>query len=174
MKKITQKVRSVKAETKGEDEDETGRLLVKLWMYNDYDDSVAPFTLVVEEDIAEGFEKEFSEGDNAILDFDVVSRHIGGKKSNGGFGTRSSRVVSGFNVTEYSIFNGKTFDDESDNKEYYIDEDDFKKLFKAHRQKCEEAKNASTSKDDKPKKGLGSARTSHVDDVEDDESPFDD
>ena len=171
--KVSGYIKSIKAETRGEDEDETGRLLVELWMYNDYDDSVAPFTLVVEEDIAEDFEKEFSDGDNAILDFDVVSRHVGGKKPSGGFGTRNSRVVSGFNVTEYSIFNGKTFDDDSENKEYYIDEDDFKKLFKAHKQKCEEAKNA-TKDDDKPKKGLGSARTSHVDDADDDENPFDD
>jgi hypothetical protein len=171
--KVSGYIKSITPEVRGEDEDETGRLLVNFWMYNDYDDSVAPFTLVVEEDIAESFEKEFSDGDNAILDFDVVSRHVGGKKSNGGFGTRSSRVVNGFNVTEYSIFNGKTFDDESDNKEYYIDEDDFKKLFKAHRQKCEEAKNASTT-DEKPKKGLGSARTSHVEDVDDEDNPFDD
>ena len=70
-------------------------------------------------------------------------------------------------------------DDES---EYYIDEDDFKKLFKAHKQKCEEAKNApKKGEDEKPKKGLGSARKSRVDDDDDvfgssdddDENPFD-
>lgn len=169
--KVSGYIKSIKAETRGEDEDETGRLLVELWMYNDYDDSVAPFTLVVEEDVAEDFENTYSDGDNAVLDFDIVSRQVGGKKPKTAFGKKESKIVGGFSVTEYSIFSGEApMDDES---EYYIDEDNFKKLFKAHKQKCEEAKNA-TKDDDKPKKGLGSARTSHVDDADDDENPFDD
>lgn len=170
--KVSGYIKSIKPEVRGEDEDETGRLLVDLWMYNDYDDSVAPFTLVVEEDVAEDFENTYSDGDNAVLDFDIVSRQVGGKKSKSAFGKKESKIVGGFSVTEYSVFSGEApMDDES---EYYIDEDDFKKLFKAHKQKCEEAKNASTSKEDKPKKGLGSARTSHVEDTDDDENPFDD
>jgi len=163
-------IKSIKAETKGEDEDETGRLLVELWMYNDYDDSVAPFTLVVDADLAEDFENTYSEGDNAVVNFDITSRQVGGKKAKSAFGKRESKIVGGFAVTEYSIFGGEApMDDES---EYYIDEDDFKKLFKAHKQKCEEAKNAKA--DEAPKKGLGSARKSKVEDVEDDdENPFD-
>ena len=170
--KVSGYIKSIKNEVKGEDEDETGRLLVELWMYNDYDNTVAPFTLVVEEDVAEDFEQTYSDGDNAVLSFDIVSRQVGGKKAKTAFGKKESKIVGGFSITEYSIFSGEApLDDES---EYYIDEDDFKKMFKAHKQKCEEAKNASTSKEDKPKKGLGSARASHVDDVEDDENPFDD
>ena len=170
--KVSGYIKSIKPEVKGEDEDETGRLLVDLWMYNDYDDSISPFTLVVEEDVAEDFENTYSDGDNAVLDFDIVSKQVGGKKSKSAFGKKESKIVGGFTVTEYSIFSGEApMDDES---EYYIDEDVFKKLFKAHKQKCEEAKNASASKEDKPKKGLGSARTSHVDDADDDENPFDD
>ena len=172
--KVSGYIKSIKPEVKGEDEDETGRLLVELWMYNDYDNSVSPFTLVVDEDVVEGFEETYSDGDNAVLDFDIVSRQVGGKKSKSAFGKRESKIVGGFSVTEYSIFSGEApMDDES---EYYIDEDDFKKLFKAHKQKCEEAKNASTSKsDDTPRKGLGSARKSKVEDVDDDdENPFDD
>lgn len=171
--KVSGYIKSIKPEVRGEDEDETGRLLVDLWMYNNYDDSVSPFTLVVEEDIAEAFEDTYSDGDNAVLDFDIVSRQIGGKKSKSAFGKKESKIVGGFSVTEYSIFSGEApMDDES---EYYIEEDDFKKLFKAHKQKCEEAKNAS-NKDDKTTKGLGSSRTSRVDNVDDDddESPFDD
>ena len=163
-------IKSIKAETKGEDEDETGRLLVELWMYNDYDDSVAPFTLVVDADLAEDFENTYSEGDNAVVNFDITSRQVGGKKAKSAFGKRESKIVGGFAVTEYSIFGGEApMDNES---EYYIDEDDFKKLFKAHKQKCEEAKNAKA--DEAPKRGLGSARKSKVEDVEDDdENPFD-
>lgn len=170
--KVSGYIKSIKPETRGEDEDETGRLLVELWMYNDYDDSVAPFTLVVDEDLAEDFENTYSDGDNAVLNFDITTRQVGGKKSKSAFGKRESKIVGGFSVTEYSIFGGEApMDDES---EYYIDEDDFKKLFKAHKQKCEEAKNAKTN-EDKPKKGLGSARKSKVEEVDedDDENPFD-
>lgn len=173
--KVSGYIKSIKPEVRGEDEDETGRLLVDFWLYNEYNDvkEISPFTLVVEEDVAEGFEETYSDGDNAVLDFDIVSRQVGGKKSKSAFGKRESKIVGGFTVTEYSIFSGEApLDDES---EYYIDEDDFKKLFKAHKQKCEEAKNASTSKDDTPKKGLGSARKSKVEvEEDDDENPFDD
>ena len=168
--KVSGYIKSIKPEVKGEDEDETGRLLVDLWLYNDYDNTVAPFTLVVDEDVAEGFEETYSDGDNAVLDFDIVSRQVGGKKSKSAFGKRESKIVGGFSVTEYAVFSGEApMDDES---EYYIDEDEFKKLFKAHKQKCEEAKNAKKDDDEKPKKGLGSARKSHVED-DDDENPFD-
>ena len=171
--KVSGYIKSIKNETRGEDEDETGRLLVDFWLYNEYNDvkEISPFTLVVEEDVAEEFEETYSDGDNAVLDFDIVSKQVGGKKSKSAFGKKESKIVGGFSITEYSIFSGEApMDDES---EYYIDESDFKKLFKAHKQKCEEAKNA-TKDDEKPKKGLGSARTSHVDDSDDDENPFDD
>ena len=173
--KVSGYIKSIKPEVKGEDEEETGRLLVDFWLYNEYNDvkEISPFTLVVEEDVADDFENTYSDGDNAVLDFDIVSKQVGGKKSKSAFGKKESKIVGGFSVTEYSIFSGEApMDDES---EYYIDEDDFKKLFKAHKQKCEEAKNTSTSKDDTPKKGLGSARKSKVEDVDDDdENPFDD
>lgn len=172
--KVSGYIKSIKPEVRGEDEDETGRLLVDFWLYNEYNDvkEISPFTLVVEEDVAEGFEETYSDGDNAVLDFDIVSRQVGGKKSKSAFGKRESKIVGGFSVTEYSVFSGEApLDDES---EYYIDEDDFKKLFKAHKQKCEEAKNSKKSDDDdKPKTGLGSARKSHVEDDDDDENPFD-
>lgn len=173
-------IKSIKPETRGEDNDETGRLLVELWMYNDYDDSVVPFTLVVNDEVDEdgnkftdGFEEVYSEGDNAIINFDIVSKQVGGKKSKSAFGSRESKVTNGFSVTEYAIFGGEEpMDEEND---YYIDEDDFKKLFKAHKQKCEEAKKAKNNNDDSSKgKGLGSARKSKAEDVDDDDCPFDD
>lgn len=164
-------IKTIKPETRGEDEDETGRLLVELWMYNNYDNSVAPFTLVVNEDLSEDFENIYSDGDNAVLNFDIITRQVGGKKTKNAFGKRESKIVGGYSVTEYSIFGGEApMDDES---EYYIDEDDFKKMFKAHKQKCEEAKNAKPN-DETPKRGLGSARKSKVEetDEDDDENPF--
>lgn len=169
--KVSGYVKNIKNETRGEDEEETGRLLVDFWMYDDYNDAVLPFPLIVDEDIADDFENAFDNGDSVFFDFDIVSRKVGGKSESKGFGSRKSKIVSGFSVTEYSIFNGETVDDES---EYYIDEDVFKTLFKAHKQKVEEAKN-SKKDDEKPQKGLGSARKSKVDvDEDDDENPFDD
>jgi hypothetical protein len=171
--KVSGYIKSIKNETKGEDEDETGRLLVDFWLYNEYNDvkEVQSFTLIVDEDLADDFENTYSDGDSAVLDFDIVSRQVGGKKSKAAFGKKESKIVGGFSVIEYVVFSGEApFDDES---EYYIDEDVFKKLFKAHKQKCEEAKNAKKD-DEKPKKGLGSAKKSHVDDIDDDdENPFD-
>ena len=170
--KVSGYVKNIKNETRGEDEEETGRLLVDFWMYDDYNDAVLPFPLVVDEDIADDFENAFDNGDSVFFDFDIISRKVGGKSESKGFGSRKSKIVSGFSVTEYSIFNGEAVDDES---EYYIDEDVFKTLFKAHKQKVEEAKNSKSKSEDKPQKGLGSARKSKVDvDEDDDENPFDD
>jgi hypothetical protein len=170
--KISGIIKSIKAETVGEDDDETGRLVVDFWIYDGYNKSVSPFPLVVDKDDADGFEDAFDNGDSVLLDFDIAVRHVGGKSESKGFGSRKSKIVSGFSVTEYVVFNGEAYDDES---EYYIDEDDFKTLLKAHKQKCEEAKNAKTNKDDDtPKKGLGSARKSKIEDSDDDEYPFDD
>ena len=172
--KVSGYIKSIKPETRGEDEDETGRLLVDFWLYNEYNNvkEISPFTLVVNEDVAEDFEDTYSDGDNAVISFDIISRQVGGKKSKSAFGTRESKIVGGFSVTEYSIFNGEApMDEES---EYYIDEDDFKKLFKAHKQKCEEAKNQNAQSNEDTPKGLRSARKSKVEDVEDDdENPFD-
>ena len=152
-------------------DEETGRLLVDFWIVN-YDGTVSPFPLVVESDIVNGFEDSFEEGDSAILDYDITTKQIGGKKAETkGFGNRQSKIVSGYSKTEYSVFNGNAFDDES---EYYIDPDDFKKLLKEHKQKCEEALNAKKD-EEKPKKGLGSSRKSKIeDDDDDDANPFDD
>ena len=152
-------------------DEETGRLLVDFWIVN-YDDTVSPFPLVVEDDIADGFEQTYDAGDSAILDYDITTKQVGGKKAeSAGFGRKASKIVGGYSKTEYSVFNGENpLDDES---EYYIDPDDFKKLLKEHKQKCEEAMNAKKD-DEKPKKGLGSRKSKIEDDDEDGENPFDD
>lgn len=167
--KISGIIKNITNEEK--DDEETGRLLVDFWIIN-YDDTTSPFPLVVEEDIADGFENTYDSGDSVMLDFDIVSRQVGGKKAqSAGFGRKESKIVGGFSIVEYSVFNGEpTFDEES---EYYIDEDEFKAMLKAHKQKCEEAKNAKKD-DNTPKKGLGSARKSKVEVEDDDENPFDD
>lgn len=173
--KISGYIKSIKDETRTVDdvEEETGRLAVDFWITN-YDGTISPFPLVVENDIAEGFSETYDDNDNAILSFDIIIKQVGGKKSqSAGFGRKESKVTNGFIVTEYSVFDGESALDEE--SEYYIDEDVFKKLFKAHAQTVKEAKNSTTNDSDSTKqKGLGSARKSHVEDVDDDDCPFDD
>lgn len=173
-------VKGVKPEVEGEDDDETGRMIIDFWLYNEYNDdkSLKPFTLISTVDNAEACEDEFGDGGNAVIQFDIISKRVGGtvKKSSGGFGSKSAKLTSGYTKIEYVPFYGKLFDDDDEEySDFYVDEDVIKKLLKAHKQKCEEAKNGATSKeDDTPKKGLGSAkRKIEVDDDEDDECPFD-
>lgn len=172
--KVSGYIKSIKDETRTVDdvEEETGRLAVDFWIAN-YDGTISPFPLVVENDIAEGFSETYDDDDNAILSFDIVVKQVGGKKAqSAGFGRKESKVTNGFTITEYSVFDGEAALDEE--SEYYIDEDVFKKLFKAHEQTVKEAKNSTNNSDSTKQKGLGSARKSHVEDVEDDDCPFDD
>ena len=172
--KISGYIKSIKDETRTVDdvEEETGRLAVDFWIAN-YDGTISPFPLIVENDIAEGFSDTYDDDDNAILNFDIVVKQVGGKKSqSAGFGRKESKVTNGFTITEYSVFDGEAALDEE--SEYYIDEDVFKKLFKAHEQTVKEAKNSTNNSDSTNQRGLGSARKSHVEDVEDDDCPFDD
>lgn len=173
--KISGYIKAIKDEVRkiGDDEEETGRLAVDFWILN-YDGTISPFPLVVESDIADGFAETYDDGDSTILSFDVINKQIGGKKAqSAGFGRREAKMTSGYSVTEYSVFDGEAaVDDES---EYYIDEDVFNKFFKAHEQVVKEAKNATNNNSESTKsKGLGSARKSHVEDIDDDDCPFDD
>lgn len=171
--KVSGYIKEIKNETRGEDEDETGRLILDFWIVN-YDGTISPFPLVVEDDIAEGLSEVYSDGDSAILDYDIVVRQVGGKKAkSAGFGRKESKIVGGFSVTEYSIFDGEpSLDDESD---YYIDESDFKKLFKEHKLKVEEAKKAKVDEEDtKTKRGLGQRKSKVEVEEDDDDNPFDD
>lgn len=171
--KINGYIKEIKNETRGEDEDETGRLVLDFWIEN-YDGTISPFPLVAEKDIAEDLSELYSDGDSVVLDYDIVVKQVGGKKAkSASFGRKESKIVGGFSVTEYSIFNGSEspLDDDSD---YYIDEDDFKKLFKEHKLKVEEAKKAKADAEDtKTKKGLGQ-RKSKIEVDDDDDNPFDD
>lgn len=169
--KISGIIKAIKEEEVNDSE--TGRLLIDFWIMN-YDGTVSPFPLVVDGDIADGFSNTYDAGDSVILDFDIVTRQVGGKKAEGaGFGRKESKIVGGFSVTEYSVFNGESpFDDES---EYYIDEDDFKKLLKEHSQKCEAAKESGNNNSTSSKRGLGGRKSKFEveEDDNDDENPFD-
>ena len=118
-------IRSIIPETKGEDAEETGRLKVELYTFNKQAETT-PFTFIVEQDLADDFNNFYEAGQSVKLYYEILTKQIGAKKSTtGGFGRRESKMVSGFSVTEYSVFRGDTaYEEES---EYYINPEDMKK-----------------------------------------------
>ena len=117
-------IRSIIPETKGEDAEETGRLKVELYTFNKQAETT-PFTFIVEQDLADDFNNFYEAGQSVKLYYEILTKQIGAKKpTTGGFGRRESKMVSGFSVTEYSVFRGdEPFDEEN---EYYIDVEDMK------------------------------------------------
>ena len=118
-------IRSIVPETKGENAEETGRLKVELYTFNKQAETT-PFTFIVEQDLADDFNNFYEAGQSVKLYYEILTKQIGAKKpTTGGFGRRESHMVSGFSVTEYSVFRGDDpFDEEN---EYYIDVEDMKK-----------------------------------------------
>ena len=117
-------IRSIIPETKGEDAEETGRLKVELYTFNKQAETT-PFTFIVEQDLADDFNNFYEAGQSVKLYYEILTKQIGAKKpTTGGFGRRESKMVSGFSVTEYSVFRGDSaYEEES---EYYINPEDMK------------------------------------------------
>ena len=117
-------IRSIIPETKGEDAEETGRLKVELYTFN-RNAETTPFTFIVEADLADDFNSFYEAGQSVKLYYEIITKQVGAKKpTTGGFGRRESHMVSGFSVTEYSVFRGDTaYEEES---EYYINPEDMK------------------------------------------------
>lgn len=118
-------IKSIIPETRGENAEETGRLKVELATFNNLGELI-PFTFIVEEDLASDFNSYYESGQSVKLYYEVVVKQVGAKKSvGGGFGRRESHMISGFSVTEYSVFRGDDpFEEEND---YYVDIDTVKK-----------------------------------------------
>lgn len=141
-------------ETRGEENESTGRLVVELYTF-DRNSALLPLKFVVESDIASDFSELYEAGQSVCLSYEILTRQVGGtKKSVGtGFGRRESHMVSGFSITEYSVFRGDDpFDEEN---EYYVDIETVKKAL-AEREamietKITEAKNKATTSSASPK-----------------------
>lgn len=173
-------IRSIGAETKGEDGDETGRLNVEFYTF-DYQGKASRIMFIVEEDMADDFTDMYENGSSCKVNYEVVKRHVGGtKKKTSAFG-RSSKLTNGFDVTEFVIFGGEEpFEEEHEN---YVDVKDMK-VAMANRQNFidqtiadakEKAKNKGSNGSGSTKKGLGrKPKTEEVADTEesDDELPF--
>lgn len=125
-------VKSITQELKGgEDAEETGRLIVDFYSF-DNNGKALPLKLVVEEDIADDFKSMYSLGDSCKLNIEILTKHVGAKKveTGGGFGRkgRDVKLTSGYDVTEYSIFRGSDpFDEEN---EHFVSIEDMKNALK--------------------------------------------
>lgn len=121
-------IKSIAHEVRGDDE--TGRLNVELISFG-YNGIAEPFKFVVEEDLANDFESFYDLGASVKIYYEITTRQVGTVRteSSGGFGRRNAKIVSGYTVTEYSVFRGdEPFDEES---EYYVDVDTVKNALQA-------------------------------------------
>ena len=172
-------IRTIKDEVRGEAQEETGRLEVEICTF-DNQGKITPHKLVVEKDLADDFKDMYDKTDSCKLYYEILTKQIGGKKvtTGGGFGRRDAKIVSGFSVTEYSVFKGDDkFEEES---EYFITMDSVKTAMKARDVMIEQLIKDAKDKKDKPKeanksKGLGNKapKAEHVEEPEDDgDCPF--
>lgn len=109
-------IRTMKHEmSKENDGEETGRLMIDFY-YFDSKKNIAPFPLVVEEDLAEAVEELYKPGDSVKLYYEILSRRVGGrqKQTDGGFGRREANITTGYTITEYSVFKGTDAYEEED------------------------------------------------------------
>ena len=151
-------IRSIIPETKGEDAEETGRLKVELYTFN-RNAETTPFTFIVEADLADDFNSLYEAGQSVKLYYEIITKQVGAKKpTTGGFGRRESHMVSGFSVTEYSVFRGDDpFDEES---EYYIDPEDMKQALNERDIKIDNMVKTAKENKDKPKSSPKGASSS--------------
>ena len=151
-------IRSIIPETKGEDAEETGRLKVELYTFN-RNAETTPFTFIVEADLADDFNSFYEAGQSVKLYYEIITKQVGAKKpTTGGFGRRESHMVSGFSVTEYSVFRGdEAFDEES---EYYINPEDMKQALNERDIKISNMVKVAKENKDKPKSSPKGASSS--------------
>lgn len=141
-------IKSIIPETRGENAEETGRYKVELYSF-DYSGKTIPTTFIVEEDLADDFTSYYENNQSVKIYYEILVKQVGARntQSTGGFGRRSANIVSGFSVTEYSIFRGEEpFDEEN---EYYISVEDMNSALEERdimiEKKIKESKDKSSS-----------------------------
>ena len=175
-------IRNIRPEIikKGDDEEETGRLLLEVYHF-DKQGKASPANLVVAKELSDDVTDLYKNGDSVKLEYDVTTKQIGGGTKavkSGGFGSKESKIVSGFTITEYSVFRGEEpFEEEN---QYFIPLDTMKSAMKARevmieqmKKEAKEGKKGQTTE----KKGLGNkaSMAKHVEETEestDEECPF--
>ena len=112
-------IRNIRHEINPNTEEETGRLKVEFYML-DRDMKTFPIELTVDSDIADDFESNYENGDNAVFNVEITSRQVGSAKKSGGgtFKRRESKMVSGFDVMEISVFSDEMNTKEGKKKKF--------------------------------------------------------
>ena len=146
---ITGVIGKIIPETNGSDGEETGRLKVTLYTFN-RNAEVIPFTFIVEQDLVDDFTSFYEVGQSVKLYYEIITKQVGQQKqTTGGFGRRESHRVSGFSVTEYSVFRGsEPFDEEN---EYFVDVDTVKQALNERDIKIDNMVKAKKEEGSKPK-----------------------
>lgn len=168
-------IRAIKEEMFNDEE--TGRLKVEFYFFDGKGETY-PVELTVEKDLADDFKDLYETGTSCKIYYDILTRQIGAKtveSSNGGFGRREKRTVSGYTVNEYSVFKGEEpFEEEN---EYFIDKADMKKAMQSREITIEQKIKVAKDKADKPKTnksgGLGN-KASKLSETKVEEDDFDD
>ena len=135
---ITGVIKNIIEETKGEDSEPTGRLIVEFYAFQ-AKGKAFPIKFIVEDDLADDFLDLYENGDCAKLYYDILTKTVGGTKktSSGGMGRRGSHTTSGFTITEYSIFRGDDPLDEEN--EHFVSDEQLKVALKDRKISIEQA-----------------------------------
>lgn len=155
-------IKSIAHEVK--DDNETGRLNVELISFG-YNGVAEPFKFIVEEDLASDFESFYDLGASVKIYYEIITKQIGTVRteSSGGFGRRNAKIVSGYTITEYSVFKGdEPFEEESD---YYVDVETVKNALQARdimiaNKIADAVKKANENKQPSSPKGASNGKTS--------------
>jgi hypothetical protein len=140
----------------------TGRVEVEFYSV-DGRESIYPIKLYVEEDMADSFKSMYEIGQSVKLDFEVSTKHVGGKVKKAAFG-RSAKTASGYNVTEYIIIGGdEPFGEDDDSEEdsngnkhnYYISPKEFKERMEERTVMIDQKIKEASEKGGKSNKKLG-------------------
>ena len=151
-------IRAIKDEVKGEESEETGRLEVEFYTFDNRGETY-PIKLVVEEDLKDDFKDLYENGTSCKLYYEQTTRQVGGQvaTTGGGFGRREKKTTSGFTITEFSVFKGdEAFEEEN---QYFIAKSDMKKAMESRaitiEQKIKDAKDKASKPKETKSSGLG-------------------
>ena len=151
---------SIKKEKKNDEP--TGRLIVEV-IGVDYSGNAQPYTLYVEEDLADDFEDIYSVGDNAMLYLTAKMAHVGGevKKKKTAFGKKGNIESSGYDRLELVIIGGEDSYEDIDDDDYEgfgLTKKEVKKLKEDREILLEQKLNDAKAKDNTPKSNGGFER----------------
>lgn len=161
------------------DEEETGRLVVTFISVG-YGEKAEPFTLYVDEELADDFDEMYEKGNTCELYCSVAMKHVGAKQTAEAAFGRKAKVNSGFDVLEIQVVGGEPpyeeDDDDEDGNSKILSSKLIKELKKNRELYLENLKNDAKDKDKKEKKsakkGLGDKKK--IKESEDNEDDGDD